>query len=184
MAKFYYEKWSISKLWTGTKFSLISSTPIAKGITITGYSKYYLDRRTGIFFADEKDLIDITVGDESASENRVFSIISGGKTVVRSEIFKKPDDEYTELKYNSYITFDKYEKDNYLETIISEEGIFPDDGILGNYWYIKGARMGINIFPKIDGKVKHIEHGKVNIGGELKDILGVWTKIDGQLKEV
>lgn len=75
-------------------------------------------------------------------------------------------------------------KGSFIETIVAEERAYPNDGIQGNYWYVKKGKAGLNLYPRIGGQVKQVEGGKVRIGGELKDVLGIWTRIDGQLKEV
>lgn len=76
-----------------------------------------------------------------------------------------------------------YSKGAYIDTIVAEDGTYPEDGPVGNYWYVKGARAFPQLAVKTGGQVKQGIDGWVKVGGQLKRIVQMWTKVGGQLKE-
>lgn len=71
-----------------------------------------------------------------------------------------------------------------VETIVAEDGIYPNDGISGDYWYVKKGLAFPELKIKIDGQLKISENGWVKVDNQLKTIDKIWTEVDGQLKEV
>lgn len=71
-----------------------------------------------------------------------------------------------------------------LETIEAEEGTYPDNGIQGDYWYIKKGLAFPELKMKVDGQLKTSENGWAKIDNQLKAIDKIWIKVDGQLKGV
>ena len=94
-----------------------------------------------------------------------------------------PKDEYERGRYSVFTISQYLGKGDYVKTIIAEDGAYPDDGIQGDYWYVKGERAFPEMYAKIDGIQKVAEDGWVKIDGVLRPIQGIWTKIDGQLKQ-
>ena len=71
-----------------------------------------------------------------------------------------------------------------LDTIIAEDGTYPTNGIQGDYWYVRGARVFPDFKLKVDGQLKASDNGWVKVNGQLKAIDRIWVKANGQLKEV
>lgn len=77
-----------------------------------------------------------------------------------------------------------YSRGTYVDTIIAEDGTYPDNGRVGTtYWYVKKGRAFPELVVKADGQVKQGVDGWVKVEGELKRIVQMWTKTGGQLKE-
>jgi len=80
--------------------------------------------------------------------------------------------------------YTNYSRGTYVNTIIAEDGTYPDNGRVGTtYWYVKKGRAFPELAAKVDGQVKQGIDGWVKVGGELKRIVQMWTKVGGQLKE-
>lgn len=77
-----------------------------------------------------------------------------------------------------------YGKNNLLETFVAEDGEYPDDGQMGDYWYVKKKIVFPELKVKVDGEIKTGEMGWVKIDGQLKEIDKIWIKVDGVLKEI
>ncbi len=107
------------------------------------------------------------------------SIVHEGKSI--TEI--SPVAEYTVPSSTMLISKFPY-KGAYKDTVIAEDETYPDNGIQGDYWYVKTGKAFPELTIKIDNQLKTSEAGWVKIDGQLKEIEKIWTKVDGQLKEV
>ena len=45
--------------------------------------------------------------------------------------------EYYGYWYQTYVTSSKKEKDKLIETVSAAKGTYPDNGIQGDFWYVK-----------------------------------------------
>ncbi|WP_129599814.1 hypothetical protein [Anaerophilus nitritogenes] len=77
-----------------------------------------------------------------------------------------------------------YGKQNLLETIQAEEGIYPYNGIQDGYWYVKKGLVFAALKMKINGQLKTSENGWVKVDGVLREIDKIWVKVDGELQGV
>ena len=75
-------------------------------------------------------------------------------------------------------------KGAYLSTIEAEDGTYPDDGVQGGYWWVKGALVFPSLKLRVDGALKTSENGWVRVGGQLKEIESITVRINGALREV
>lgn len=75
------------------------------------------------------------------------------------------------------------EKNDLIETLIAEDGTYPDDGPSGDFWYVKIKRAFPEIRAISGGQVKTAVDGYVVMGGQLRRISQVWVVKDGQLKQ-
>lgn len=97
---------------------------------------------------------------------------------------KGKDDAYWEESIYSYIYKSDSYKGDYIETVIAENGEYPDDGVYNGYWYIKKGLAFPEFKIKVNGELKTSKNGWVKINGQLKQIDKIWTKINGVLREV
>lgn len=82
-------------------------------------------------------------------------------------------------KRSSHVT-----KGSYVDTIIAADGMYPNDGVSGSYWYVKGALAFPSMKIKVDGVLKTSIDGWVKIDGVLRHIDSMWTNIGGVLKKL
>lgn len=72
-----------------------------------------------------------------------------------------------------------------IEEFIAEEGTYPDNGIHGDFWYIKKGLVETfsAVHVKVGTAIKKATKGYVKTGGVLKEIKEIYVKKDGQLKK-
>ena len=62
-------------------------------------------------------------------------------------------------------------KGDLIELVISEEGMYPDDGVQGDYWYVKKGRAINFKYKDINGIVYDIAEAKYkDVNGNIVDI--------------
>lgn len=140
---------------------------------LTYYDSYHVDPETGEITLGKRKTI------RPGDSDLVYSSVGNSTVVVYTFQHSSREAVYYDAEVRLYKV-----KGSFRETIVAEDRAYPNDGIQGNYWYVKKDIAGLNLYPRIGGQVKQVESGKVRIDGELKDILGIWTRIDGKLKEV
>lgn len=78
-----------------------------------------------------------------------------------------------------------YSRGSFIDTIIAEDGTYPDNGRVGTtYWYIKRNKAFPDFKVKADGQLRTAEEGWVKVNGILRPIEQMWVKDNGSLKEV
>lgn len=125
MAKYFYEKWSL-------KDSYIQNNPVYLGdnssnYAITGGENYTLDSVTGYFTVATFNSVTLEPGESG----QIYELASGYRVIMkRWETF---------YIYNRFeITATKTQiKNALLETLSEENGTYPINGIVGDYWYVK-----------------------------------------------
>lgn len=173
MAKYYYDKYKIHEIFIGYK------------------------EVKGSFIEINEQRKDMTL-------RKSYSMISGGKFTLGSEVVKIPvgdsgtgydllnDDVvlHYEVYPNNYrhrrITSErdyKLSKGSYVETVKAEEGTYPDDGIKGDYWYVKQEKVS-DIKVNVNGEARDISKVYVNINGQRREVTSMYANINGQAKEV
>lgn len=70
-----------------------------------------------------------------------------------------------------------------IEEIIAEEGTYPDNGIDGDYWYIKTRKVFPDLHIKVNGELRKVQSAWVKVGVVLKEVKDIYVKKDGQLKK-
>ena len=163
------------------------------------YEKYRLKYIAGDseYTGDTYDMTLIVYPSYSFSESTGYSVVGVGETLVSYDIdtvsYRVSGNtllmyvrkrEGTQPYASRFTATATIAKGNFIETVIAEDGEYPDNGIQGSFWYIKKGLAFPELKMKIDGQLKTSENGWVKIGGQLKEIDKMWTKVDGQLKEV
>lgn len=180
MAKYYYDKFE-TKVQYKAVYGSEKYSDIEVGVGITGDSNYTLFPNTGVFTGGATKTI---VAGHDPSGSKVYSIINGGESVVQHTILGRGGVDTKHSQWDRDIFSETYlGVGSFIETVTAEEGTYPDNGVQGEYWYVKKDKVGLNLYPRIDGQIKQVTEAKVRMNGELKDILGIWTRIDGKLKE-
>lgn len=78
-----------------------------------------------------------------------------------------------------------YSRGSFIDTIIAEDGTYPDNGRVGTtYWYIKGNKAFPDFKVKANDQLRTAEEGWVKINGVLRPIEQMWVKDNNSLKEV
>lgn len=52
-----------------------------------------------------------------------------------------------------------------IEELIAEEGTYPDNGIQGDYWYIKTRKVFPDLHVKVNGELRKVQSAWVKVGG-------------------
>lgn len=181
MAKYYYKKYK-TKVQYRAVYGSEKYSDIEVGVGITGDSNYTLFPNTGVFTGGATKTI--VVGSDP-SGSKVYSIINGGESVVQHTILGRGGVDTKHSQWDRDISSESHlGMGSFIETVTAKEGTYPDNGIQGEYWYVKKGKAGLNLYPRIGGQVKQVEGGKVRIDRELKDVIGIWTRVDGKLVEV
>lgn len=85
--------------------------------------------------------------------------------------------------YWDYWTSRNYYRGSYIDTIVAEDGTYPDNDRVGtSYWYIKRNRAFPEMAVKVSGQAKTAIDGWIKVNGQLKRITNIWVKVNGQLK--
>lgn len=185
MAKYYYEKWSTTDEYydfrNPTSWRYVG---IYNSNFIGGYIKEptFSSRRgfeVDTSFANSKDLY-------ATKDNFQEAVHKGGGSIAsRFLVTQDVNGDYVIEKYEKTCQYSTRKvRYRLLETIEAEEGTYPDNGIQGNYWYVKKGLTFPELKMKVDGQLKTSENGWVKVDEQLKTIDKMWTKVDGQLKEV
>ena len=168
MSKYVYEVYSI-----GNDYKLDESTTrfIEKDYHSGNGYNYILDKENGVFvknnYGDVTSNIDKyfkfgkTTPEKTDSLMLIVSAkqngVPGGSPVTRTYDISYKDVKIIEEKIKSTL----------IKTIIAEEGTYPDNGISGDYWYIKikkaiptikigGRTVGAIKYKDSTGKIRNI----------------------------
>ena len=96
----------------------------------------------------------ITKAYDDSGDFFLYTVSPDGKTRTTHELklatALDPDSKYITWMNTVVETPGAYVKGDYVDTIQSPAGIYPDDGISGAYWYVKGAVVGELHDPSTD----------------------------------
>jgi hypothetical protein len=180
MAKYYYDVYDTiyASRWFNTSYIQMasSSTPL------TGYTgcKFWPENGTYSNVGEYKKIY-VADNDTTTYLNRVVGLPNTSR--VKQKWHDIADRLY---EYSEYRSVPDCRGEHKIETIIAEDGTYPDDGYdsTTGYWYVKGAIAFPAFHMKIDGQLKTSENGWVKIDGVLRPIEKIWVKINGELKVV
>jgi hypothetical protein len=124
MAKYFYDKYYVDTVSDGySYYSSYYRTYTEPSGQISGYTGFSFNSSTGQFSVTGSVIYTSsgTVYTGSGSETMANSI--SGTTV-------------TQTMYYSYASSHSV-RGSFIETIIAEDGMYPNNGINGSYWYVK-----------------------------------------------
>lgn len=169
MARYAYERWDYNYQ--------LPTTGIQVGGTIKGYAikkNGELDRSDEIILEKEMAGRVAVVRTEHSS-----SYDSGDEmSLVFHDGSNKRSWRTTKTGVKSTIR-----KTQLIDEIIAEEGTYPDNGIDGDYWYIKTRKVFPDLHIKVNGELRSVQSAWVKVGGVLKEVKDIYVKKDGQLKK-
>lgn len=180
MVKYKYEKYSV--LTTYEETEVVPSTAENSSYTnFQGYQDYTVNQNTGLYSAIGTVSFLSTTGQVSRFGDDVNS------TTLNSGTFRRTTRKQASSNFVIYTIHQIIMvpvKQNFIEIVVAEDGTYPDNGALGEYWYVKGEKAAPEIAFNINGAIKEMDSGWVNINGELREIDKMWTRIDDVLREV
>lgn len=170
---YYYEKRNIDTL----DEVVDSSKSISSSYSFYDNTRYGLSQYTpypaasysknGYYYTDRKAFIDEMGAEFLVYDNRIVQDPHAGQGF--SYKIKKTVASRSEVKgilYKATIA-----KGDLIELVISEEGMYPDDGVQGDYWYVKKGRAINFKYKDINGIVYDIAEAKYkDVNGNIVDI--------------
>lgn len=173
MSKFYYDIYTTFEQYIEADW--ISSSP---NMQMPVYGSYTFDASTNTWATTGSS---VTMPYDSY--RNVYKVFDGGKRITRTQGNggSGPFVGYEKSASNNTVV---YSKGSLLQSnIISEEGIYPDNGRhTDGYWYVKGVKAFPDLFVNINGVNKESEDGWVNINGVWKQIDSVFVNVGGVWK--
>lgn len=86
--------------------------------------------------------------------------------------------------YSDYRRTRTITKGSYIETIVAEDGTYPDDGLHSDgYWYVKKGLAVPQLKINVDGVWKAISECLVNIDGVWRNVFSAQININGVWKD-
>ncbi len=186
MARYYYERYRVKSSTSsyyvqGSGWTLNNAgTWTDDDSSLTGYASYSFSSSSGYSPSGTQ-----YSGKVSTMPSTFYQV--DATTVYRWQVTNQGGGNYyvkIDEQEATRQTSTSYSRGTYVDTIIAEDGTYPDNGRVGTtYWYVKKGRAFPELAAKVDGQVKQGIDGWVKVGGELKRIVQMWTKAGGQLKE-
>ena len=174
MAKWIYEKWS---------FRYITAENGVVGLRVVCGNKY---RRASVssdgsgfragsmaVFTDTRNLFIYPLTTNSSAVSSVA--VEGTGT-------SAPSGSTVSLNCKRFVR--QALKEQLLEEVIAEDGLYPDDGIAGDFWYVKIKRAFPTMRVMRDGQWMEAESGFVLKDGVWKPIEDVFVLKDGHWKNL
>lgn len=169
--------------------------------------------KTGITYVTGKGYI--TTGSSESYylyDNTILNVPAGKRLYAISNSYTHPDDGISygltairrsiyEYYYNTegvveevgvYYEFDSCSYDTtpikgaYIDTIQAEDGTYPNNGISGNYWYVKDTAVFTppDLKIRVNGQLETYSDGWVRVNGQLRKIDLIWIRVNGVLKKI
>jgi hypothetical protein len=131
VARYYYKVYTAKR---GYKLRYLGNTTVAAGDSIAGWETHSLNYNTGEHWCTDWKEIWYYENDVTTY---VCKVLTDGVTVHKTRWMEPANRLATTRRYETYLT--DYEKDRLVETIIAEDGTYPDDGYNSTtgYWYVK-----------------------------------------------
>lgn len=130
MPKYFYEKSTISTYEYTISYSYVWSSAIDMGLkpsSKSGYGSYVFSSQTGVFTFYEYQTI---------SQGTVY-VSNGNPRDIRMCILGNDGHEYNAITNLIENKGTGYNKGTYIETVQAEDGVYPNNGVSGDYWYTK-----------------------------------------------
>lgn len=126
-----WEKWSVSEIKTYDVKKESSSEVRINSKYMSSYSRYrnYKIDNVGNFIGVESNFYYGSWLIDYYKSNRAFNY---GRVDTTGD-----DDVYYGYWYTTYVKSSKKEKDELVEMVSAPQGTYPDNGLQGNYWYVK-----------------------------------------------
>jgi len=129
VANYYYDKYNINYEWI--RAPAYSSFEIGNE-TWSGYENYIINQSTGAFSVTGTEYT-VTRGSQEAQwHSTLYNVILDN--VLQRFSYTITRQKLTEYRFKSV---KKSSKGSFVETIIAEDGLYPNNGVSGSYWYIK-----------------------------------------------
>ena len=124
MAKYYYDKFNKNSGYGISRETTIDSGMLNDASGITGATSYYVNSNNG-----------------SIEISGLITVYPNGTGYVYQQSNPVRIVEYNIANGHIWSTVLNlgivYSKGSYIETISAEDGTYPNDGVLGSYWYVK-----------------------------------------------
>lgn len=119
---------------------------------------------------------------ETGNQRGSYSHSTSGRSISYRLHNQVNSDGYWWMRGNASTT---YTRGSFIDTVIAEDGTFPDNGRVGaTYWYIKRNKAFPDFKVKANGQLRTAEEGWVKVNGILRPIEQMWVKDNNSLKEV
>ena len=170
MANYYYDVYNRQPVYGHSAWEWLQTTVTTT--PFTGGANLYVESIDTWYM----------IGSATASPNTSILAYTFSGTTGIYRTFQGTPDQLAE--YTCIIVLDYYIQGTYINTIVAEDGTYPDDGISGSYWYVKGALVFPSMGIKVDGVLKTSVDGWVKIDGVLRHVDSIWANINGVLKKL
>lgn len=153
MAKYYYEKYSINTTYGEGSWSSVNNW--VAGAYLPGstgnsyYASYEFSATSGY------------IGQQKLAKNTppCFMVSGSRVTEILSSTFVDYGSTYHQSRYKDRVTLSQT-KGSLIDIVMAENGTYPNNGISGGYWYVKGGLA--NTAPTISGFDSNL--GDKNLG--------------------
>ena len=140
MALYYYLKYTkgtdfeySNETYQGSSSQTLSSPQSVYGVSQGGVT---WSSGSGYYYTQARHTYTCPTNGYLITVDRVESDIEFRRYTL---LFRTPD-QVEVTKYTYYLDRDAIDvKGDYIETLIAEDGTYPNDGVSGSYWYTKGA---------------------------------------------
>lgn len=168
MAKYWFEKWSLDWDFPINYFTGSAMVRNSKGLQIINFDG-------SVRISESAD--DFNVGDIFASNVMDFEKykISGGSSYIYKYIgiFNTINQLQYKQHQLTWLEIQSFIKKVNLENIIADEDEYPENGIQGDYWYIRGEKA----FPELKINGQSIGGAKIKDSvGQMRNVGNVYFK--------
>ena len=196
MAKYYYDKYMVEekKEWhypgTTTKSSLSGTRKVTYGDPALSSSVKVNSSSMLTGTGTSWNMAEVTVGLKGYIIYGYFDSKYGGSSKMEygRVSFVASDNSYFNVSLEHVIERDSYSiikkvKGNFINSVIAKDGTYPNNGVKGDYWYVKREKAP-DIKANVNGEARDISKVYVNINGQRREVTSMYANINGQAKEV
>ena len=184
MAKYFYERYTLTKTYSNRRSGGEGTNQPMTPYDFPIYTSYSWTAAQGFYGTGSTHPL---AAEFYSPYGNICYVIA--PTAVQAVLSTNPAYEIYEGMYLE-VSLDAIEicdytnsKGTYLSTIEAEDGTYPDNGVQGGYWWVKGALVFPSLKLRVGGELKTSEMGWVRVGGALKEIESITVRVGGALKE-
>lgn len=201
---YYYDKYELiitEKVSWGTEHDYIGDTRLTPGSTISGYGRFTQNKDTGDLIPQNPLVLTYNGTSVTSGPGESYIYVPLHSQIIWAYTFERFDGIYNEQPEYKYGLFsvqehwsvlvqrNDYSKGDFIETLIAAAGVYPVNGIQGDYWWVRRDMEQpepdtFTIYPRVGGSIKTANTGWVRVSGQLKEITDIWARVGGQLKKV
>jgi len=173
----------INKSWDGYAYTYVYVDRTVGNSYTAGYG-YTFSETSGVTLTDTIYL-DWRNDDRAVPET--YFVYGSYETTRRLYYIRSNTIKYDGIRYYKvdYANINRtYSKGAFIETVVAEDGTYPDNGVSGSYWYVKVGLAFPSFNIKIDGTLRETIGGGVKINGVIRNIDTISLKVNGVIKQI